>query len=200
MRHRHLSSMLGLIGLAVLGAPTVGSACMPALPGATPETPEGLAARLLGYEVERQQALWRQADHIFLARVQDPLDLLEEERLSPPPPRRTRSEVPPVPAPTLVAAHMLGEGKTVVVLEPAAALKGSVPARRFRLRDVEGWTSCGPLRQFDVFYGWDHPDGLYVVFLSGVYPTQDGILEALSVENVVDPQLKAALQAQAATR
>jgi len=70
-------------------------------------------------------------------------------------------------------------------------LKGVSPPRRFELRDVNGWTSCGPIQQFDVFHSYD--DTRFVVFVKGAYPTQEGVLEAIKIDRIVDPAIKAAL-------
>lgn len=183
------AELLGLV-CALAWAPGAAQACSIALlpPGYKPPTPEQLVAQQLAYDRQSQHDLWLKADHVFTVRIVDPDDVREPPRLR-----------GPIPPPRAVRFHLLGEGKTLITLEAVAALKGALPTRRFDLRDAEGWTSCGPPRQFDVFtLGRD--DALFVVFMSGAYPTQGGILEAMAVERVADPDLRAALEASGAGR
>ena len=200
---RRKAWLLGALGALALGVPGAALACSPAL--GPPPTPEEAAERHAAYELAAQQALWRKVDHVFLARIFDPYSLQLEaweqrfkaasERAASSRRRAAIRTVPPPPPPPMI--HWLGEGKTTVVIEPLQALKGAAPLRRFEIRDQEGWTSCGPLTQFDVFRP-EREGGLYVVFVSGAYPTQDSVLEAMAVEKVVDPDIKAAMAAAGA--
>lgn len=206
---RHLALSVWLAS-GVLATPGVAAACSiaPIDPNAPVEAPEVVAARALAtqqrYELERQQTLWVEADQVFVARKFDPytleLEAWDRSLQAASKPRRLagRSVPPAPPPPPPLRIGMPGEGKTVVGLEAVTAIKGVAPARRFEIHDAQGWTSCGPLRQFDVFHADE--DAPVVVFVKGPYPTQDGVLEAMALDHIVDPDIKAALDKAGAAR
>ena len=89
--------------------------------------------------------------------------------------------------------------------EPLAALKGVAPARGFEIQQTMSWTSCGPTLEFNdatpVFRQSALQDEqIVVVFLTGPYPTQGSILATLRLDEVTDPDLKAALALAGAGR
>ncbi len=67
------------------------------------------------------------------------------------------------------------------------------------------WTSCGPSFEFNdatpVFrQSALQEEQIVVVFLTGPYPTQGSILATLMLDEVTDPDLKAALARVGASR
>jgi len=199
---------LGLASLVLPAMPCSAGACsLPPIPPG--ETAEAKAMR----EAERafrheealrtgQDALWDRADHVFLARVVDRYDrenareysrllALEQARLKREAARAKGAWLVPARPIPILPPSMLGEGKTVVRLEPLTALKGVLPPQQFEIVDQQGWSSCGPLPQFDAFSTAD--GGLVVVFVIGPYPSKDSVMEAMEPRSIVGPRLGAAL-------
>lgn len=172
-------------------------------PGETEQTWSArLEAEAANYERQRQRDLWRKADHVFTARVSFPaVPELAPARSSirrgdgpPRPPRLVR-----LPAPDFSAT------RRAWAFEPLAALKGVAPARGFEIQQTMSWTSCGPSFEFNdatpVFrQSALQEEQIVVVFLTGPYPTQGSILATLMLDEVTDPDLKAALARVGASR
>jgi hypothetical protein len=88
------------------------------------------------------------------------------------------------------------------IFEPRAGLKGVAPLRAFEVIQSMSMTSCGPTYAFNemapAFWQSSLSDGeVVVVFLSGPYPTQAGVLATMRLDEVVDPTLRAALESAA---
>lgn len=191
-----------LAGSMLAASPsTEAYACVPALPDPLlpGETPGAWQARQQARRdasiAQGQRELWARADRVFLARVSEP----EPEPLPAPrryPPRRG-GPPPLIPPPPFIRLIDPFSGKRTMVLTPFVALKGASPARAFEIVDSWSSTSCGPYWRFNA--GGAPPgliDGeLMVVFATGPYPTEDGILEVLAIDQVLDPGIKAAIAA-----
>jgi hypothetical protein len=144
-----------------------------------------------------QQDLWSRADRVFTARIKP--GAVPDERAGgyrpsrggPPKPPMAMSPIPP----------LYGQVEAELLVEPVAGLKGTLPARAFSVVQEASWSSCGTVYQFN-----DGPlqfqqaaisaGETVIVFLSGPYPTQEGVLGTLRVDQVVDPDLRAALESR----
>lgn len=202
-----LATVLAGVALSAVVAPLQAQACMPMplaepRPGETEEARqirerEELQAQVRGWQLD----LWTRADRVFLARVSQ-----SEPEPPPPPPQRRydprRGGPPPVPPPVMVPLLDPFNGERTMVLTPVAGLKGAAPARPFDIVDSWSNTSCGPYYRFND--GGSPPglpdDELVVVFATGPYPTKDGVLDALAVDRVIEPGIKAALDKAGAAR
>ncbi len=166
----------------------------PFLPGDTQETWQARQkAKLDAAIIEWQRDLWTRADRVYLARVSEP----EPE----PPPslgrhKPRRGGPPPlIPPPPVIVAIDPFSGERPRVLTPSAALKGAAPARGLEVADSWGSTSCGPHWRFNA---GGSPPGLVegelmVVFATGAYPTQQGILDVLAIDRIIEPGIRAAI-------
>jgi len=100
---------------------------------------------------------------------------------------------------------MYGQLETSLLVIPVVELKGVLPARAFKVTQRGSWTSCGPIYDFN-----DGPlqfqqapltaGDTAIVFLTGPYPIQTGVLGTLRADQVVDPDIEAALAKADAAR
>ena len=197
----------GLATVAFMGGPTGARACTlkPVQPG---ETAESRAAQEAADALRReegvrtsQDALWDRADHVFIAKVLDPYSEQRDEwyarqdRALARKAARARALGHPLPLVALVPFQIpfsdLGAGRTAVRLEPITALKGALPGRTFEILDQEGWSSCGPLPQFDAFQA--QMGDMVVVFVVGPCPSQDTVQDVIKPANIEAPRLAAEL-------
>lgn len=186
-------SMLAVVGAAgalLSAGPALACSMVPSLPG---ETSEARSVRLeveaQAYERDRQKDLWRSADRVFTARV---------DRPAPPAaaaydPRRDGPPEPPKPV-KFDSTYW----ETTFALTPVAGLKGAVGSRSFEVVQSSSMTSCGFMHRFDDSAGSFNQQMLVegeiiVVFITGPYPSQAGLLGTLKAEQAVDPALTAAL-------
>lgn len=195
-----LAAVLAGAALSAAIAPLQAQACVPVMPE-EPRPGETEEARQLRHQEELQASirgwqldLWTRADRVFLARVTEP----EPDPPPPEPPRRRydpRRGPPPIPPPPMMPTFNPYSGERPVVLTPVAALKGAAPARGFELIDSWSMTSCGHRYRYNSsgLSGGLPDDGLVVVFATGPYPTTEGVLDALAVDRIVEPGIRAAL-------
>lgn len=178
---KRLASAVLIVGIATCAgaAPGVASACSIVAPriGEVREPHEVVVERL---RRAQQRDLWAEADQVFLARV---VPFHEEPTAKPYDP--VRDGPPKRPEPVRPGAWLTTR------FEPVVALKGALPARQVDFRHSKFTDSCGGRPLEDAFAAQEGL--LLVVFSRGHYPTQDSVMEALSVETIVDPDIKAAL-------
>lgn len=198
------SVIVGLICLGVASTPGVATACMPP-PRPSGESTDAYYARLRAEDEARalqfQQELWSKADRVFTARVEfaaEPHGQNDAHRLR----RGTLPKPPEVIAPL---PPMYGQDETSLLVTPVAELKGVLPARAFKMTQQASWSSCGPVYRFNdgplQFQQTALPSGeTVIVFLAGPYPTQAGVLGTLRADQIIDPDIKAALVAAGTER
>lgn len=100
---------------------------------------------------------------------------------------------------------MYGRLEANLLVIPVAELKGVLPVRAFNVTQQGSWSSCGPVYEFN-----DGPlqfqqaplsaGDTVIVFLTGPYPVQAGVLGTLRADQVVDPGIEAALAKADAAR
>ena len=193
------SVIVGLICLGVASTPGIATACMPP-PRLPDESSDAFYARLRAQDEARalrfQQELWSRADRVFTARV----ELAAEPDVQSGGYRLRRGMLPKPPKVIAPVPPMYGQRETNLLVTPVAELKGLLPARAFKVTQQASWSSCGPVYTFNdgplQFQQAALPSGeAVIVFLTGPYPTQAGVLGTLRADQIVDPNIKAAMAA-----
>ncbi|ATQ43138.1 hypothetical protein [Caulobacter mirabilis] len=160
------------------------------LPGETAEAAQARwRSEAQASALRTQRDLWTQADRVFVATAAEP-EPPEAPRYDP------RRDGPPRP-PRLVMVDVNGFERTMI-LTPSTALKGAPPLRAFEVIDSAAMTTCGYRFRFNS--GGLSDKEPVVVFSTGAYPTRDRVLDALSFERIVDPEIRAALDRAGAAR